>query len=144
MRVVHIGPEATHDLRRRVLRQHRPEAVVDFQGDQVEGAFHLGAVDEAGEVVGVVSLFPEPAPHRPERRALRLRGMAVEPSVQGTGVGAALLGAAVAGARERGYEVMWANSRDTALEFYRRRGWEVVGEGFESVGLPHHVVVLDL
>ncbi|HEX2062972.1 MAG TPA: GNAT family N-acetyltransferase [Acidimicrobiales bacterium] len=144
MRVVYIRSEATHDLRRRVLREDRPEAVVEFPGDHAEGAFHLGAVDEAGTVVGVVSLFPEPTPHRPGRRALRLRGMAVEPSLQGSGVGGALLAAAVTGARGSDYEVMWANARDTALEFYRRRGWEVVGDGFESVGLPHHVVVLDL
>jgi GNAT superfamily N-acetyltransferase len=142
--VVYIAAAATHDLRRRVLREGRPDAVVEFPGDHAEGAFHLGAVDEAGEVVGVVSLFAEPTPHRPDRRALRLRGMAVEASLQGTGVGGALLAAAVAGAQERGYEVVWANARDTALDFYRRRGWQVVGPGFESVGLPHHVVVLDL
>ncbi len=127
-----------------MLREGRPDTEVDFPGDHVEGAFHLGAMDRAGVPVAVVSLSPEATPHRAGRRALRLRGMAVEPALQGTGVGRALLAEAVLEARQRGYEVVWANVRDTALDFYGRAGWQVVGEGFESVGLPHHVMVLDL
>ena len=144
MAIVYLPAEATHDLRRRVLRGGRADAVVDFPGDHVEGAFHLGAVDDAGTLVGVVSLFPEPTPHRPHRRALRLRGMAVEPAFQGTGVGRELLAEAVSAARARGYEVVWANARDTAIAFYQRWGWHVVGPGFETEELPHHVMVLDL
>ena len=144
MRVVNIAAEATHDLRRRVLRGDCPDAEVDFSGDHVPGAFHLGAVDEEGVLVGIASASPEPTPHRPGRRAVRLRGMAVEPSRQGTGVGGLLLDATVARARQEGVDVVWANGRDTALRFYQDRGWQVVGEGFVTVGLPHHVVLVDL
>ncbi len=144
MRVVDIEAGATHELRRRVLRDGRPDAVVHFAGDLVPGAFHLGLLDDAGTLVGVVSLSPEPTPHRPGRRALRLRGMAVEPSRQGEGAGSTLLGAAVERASEQGYDVVWANGRDTVLGFYRRHGWQVVGDGFVTIGLPHHVVLLDL
>ena len=144
MLVVDIDAGATHDLRRRVLRDHRPDADVDYPGDHVPGAFHLGLLDDDGTLVGIASLSPEPTPHRPGRRGLRLRGMAVEPARQGAGGGRLLLDAAVERARLEGYDVVWADGRDTALAFYQRRGWEVVGDGFVHVGLPHHVVLLDL
>ena len=144
MLVVDIDAGATHDLRRRVLRGHRPDADVDYPGDHVPGAFHLGLLDDDGTLVGIASLSPEPTPHRPGRRGLRLRGMAVEPARQGAGGGRLLLDAAVERARLEGYDVVWADGRDTALAFYQRRGWEVVGDGFVHVGLPHHVVLLDL
>ena len=144
MLVVNIEAEATHDLRRRVLRDGRPDTAVSFAGDLVPGAFHLGLLDDGGTLVGVVSLSPEPTPHRPGRKALRLRGMAVEPSRQGQGAGSLLLAAAVRRAAQEGYEVVWANGRDTALGFYGRHGWQVVGDGFVTIDLPHHVILLDL
>ncbi len=71
--------------------------------------------------------------------------MAVEPDLQGTGVGARLLDAATTRARAAGAEVLWADGRDSALDFYRRRGWSVEGEGYLAAGdIPHHTIVVDL
>lgn len=144
MHVADLDAAQTHDLRRRVLRDHMPGADVDHPEDHLPGTMHVGVVDERGSVVASATMFPEPTPHRPGVRAARLRGMAVDPSCQRRGVGALLLAAIVDRARRSGYEVVWANGRDSALDFYRRHGWEVVGEGFTSIGLPHHVVLLDL
>jgi len=140
-----VPAEATHDLRRRVLRDNRPDTDVDFPEDSVEGAFHLAAFD-GDTMVGIASFSPEPTPYRPGKRTWRLRGMAVEEPVRGRGVGSALLAAAMDRLRELGAEVVWANGRDTALGFYQRHGWQVVGDGFMmgEVRMPHHVVVLDL
>ncbi|MDP9388412.1 MAG: GNAT family N-acetyltransferase [Actinomycetota bacterium] len=144
MRVAYLDAPATHDLRRRVLRAHLPGSAVENPEDDLASTTHVGVVDDRGIVVGVATVFPQPTPHRPGARALRLRGMAVDDPVRGRGVGRLLLDAVVELARRHGYEVVWANGRDTALEFYRRHGWEVVGEGFETMALPHHVVLLDL
>ena len=83
---------------------------------------------------------------REGRRAAQLRGMAVDTAHQGRGIGRQLLDAAMERLRNAGFEVLWANARDTALPFYRRVGMEVVGEGFltSDTKLPHHVVVRDL
>ncbi|MGH9177769.1 MAG: GNAT family N-acetyltransferase [Acidimicrobiales bacterium] len=143
-RVVELEAEATHDLRRRVLRDHVPGADVVNPEDDQPGVVHLGVVDGEGRVAAVATVSPEPTARRPGRRAARLRSMAVHPDQQGQGLGTQLLAALVARARQDGYQVLWANGRDTALAFYRRHGWEVVGDGFESVGLPHHVVLVDL
>lgn len=142
--MVEVEAGATHDLRRRVLRAHLLGAAVDYPEDALAGTVHVGVEDDGGVLVAAATVFPEPTPHRPGIRAARLRGMAVEPGCQGTGVGARLLDALVVRARADGYRVLWANGRDSALGFYRGHGWEVVGEGFMSIGLPHHVVLLDL
>lgn len=140
-----VPSEATHDLRRRVLRDGRADSNVVFAEDNVPGGFHLGAY-LGSRLVGVGSFSPEATPHRPGAVAWRLRGMAVDASVQGQGVGTALLEEAVRRLRGMGATVLWANGRDSALGFYERHGWKVHGDGFVTgdVNLPHHVVVYDL
>ncbi len=72
--------------------------------------------------------------------------MAVEPSEQGTGAGTALMRELMARARARGARLLWAHGRDSALDFYARLDFAVVGEGFDdpTSHLPHHVVVREL
>jgi GNAT superfamily N-acetyltransferase len=75
---------------------------------------------------------------------VQLRGMAVAPDEQGHGYGAVLLTAGIERFVTTGATELWANARDTALDFYRRHGFEVVGEGFvtRDTGLPHHRIRL--
>jgi hypothetical protein len=41
---------------------------------------------------------------------------------------------------------VWAKARDSALDFYLRCNFRVVGEQFiePASGMPHHLVVLDM
>lgn len=140
-----MAVSATYDLRRRVLRAGRGEAAVAFVGDDDPEALHLAVVDEDARVLAVASVLPASTDHRLGRRAVRLRGMAVEPAHQGRGLGSVLLEAVVQRARALGAEVVWAAGRDGALGFYRRRGWTVEGEGYLAADdLPHHTVVYDV
>jgi GNAT superfamily N-acetyltransferase len=145
--VAEIETAQTHDLRRRVLRDGRPESVAFAEDDRV-GAFHLGVRPApGGPLVAVASFSPEDTPHRPGRRGMRLRGMATDYASQGQGIGTRLLEEAVRRLRADGVEVLWANGRDRALGFYRRFGFEVAGAGFlagPAGDIPHHVVLLDL
>lgn len=146
MTVEPVAAADTHDLRRRVLRDGRPDASVTFPQDERPGGFHLGVrADSGGPLVAVASFSPEPTPFRPGRRAFRLRGMAVDLGRQGRGIGRLLMESAVARLRAQGVEVLWANGRDSSLGFYERFGMEVVGDGFlNELGIPHHVVVMDI
>lgn len=146
MRVVEIDAEAAHDLRRRVLRGGRPDAEIAYAEDDHPDALHLGVLGGDDRIVAVATWSPAPTPRRPGARAWRLRGMAVEPDLQGAGVGALLLGAAVERLAAAGVEVLWADGRDTALRFYERHGWVVEGDGYPSGpdDIPHHTVVCDL
>ena len=37
----------------------------------------------------------------------------------------------------RGYSRVYLHAREVAIEFYRKLGYEVFGEGFVEVGIPH-------
>ena len=144
MRVSEVTATATYPLRREVLRDGRPDADVTFDFDADAESLHLAAYDD-DEIVGVASLAPRPTPKRPGKVAWQLRGMAVSPARQGSGVGKELVAAAVDRLAARGVEVIWADGRDTALGFYTRLGWVVEGDGYVTgIGLPHHTVLLDL
>lgn len=134
---------ATQDLRARVLRNHLPGAPARAPSDDLATTWHLGAF-RAGRLVGVVTGFPEEAPGHAGVPAERFRFMAVEPAEQGTGVGRELMAAVIERARRRGVRVLWAHGRDTALDFYTRFGFHVVGDAFTDSQLPHHVVLLEL
>jgi GNAT superfamily N-acetyltransferase len=143
--VVEVDAIATHDLRRRVLRTGTPSTDPVFAGDDDPGGVHLAARD-GDVVVGVASLLPRATPWRAGWRAVQLRGMAVEPSRQGEGIGRTLFDAVIAQARARDMRVLWANARTSALAFYEAAGMATVGDQFTTAatGLPHRVVILDL
>jgi GNAT superfamily N-acetyltransferase len=67
----------------------------------------------------------------------KLRQMAVQGSLQGKGVGASLLHFAENVARDRGFRKMVMNARKTALGFYGKLGYNVTGEEFDEVTIPH-------
>jgi GNAT superfamily N-acetyltransferase len=134
-------------LRHAVLRPGRPVSYSVYSED--EGAVHVGAWDD-DMLVGCATVFPEPWPGNDRLAtvpdAWRLRGMAVDPSMQGTGVGRLVLAEAAAAARESGAPVLWANARTSALGFYERMGWKIIGEEYvaSDSGLPHFPMALEL
>ena len=149
-RVVDLRPADTHDLRRRVLRASMPSAEVTFDGDDVPSTFHLGIASETdpvtgrpGRIIAVSTWMRSPFADRPEASAVQLRGMATEPSMQGTGLGAQLLEAGVQRARETGADLVWARARSSALPFYLAHGFVAASDEFidATTGLPHVVVV---
>lgn len=123
--------EALYDLRLRVLRPGREPECVRHAPDLDPDAVHIGAFLN-GRLAGIASLLPN--------SGLQLRGMAVEPDLRMTGVGAAILRYAHRIAVERNLP-LWCNARDSAVGFYQKSGWVVEGDGFEvpDVG-PHHVM----
>jgi thiamine transport system ATP-binding protein len=140
--IVELATADTYDLRRRVLRDGTPTTDVTYAQDDRSGTFHLG-VRLGGRLVGTSSWALERWPEEPERPAVRLRGMAVERAVQGTGAGAALVEAGLHRARSIPVTLVWATARDAVLGFYERCGFTVVGDGFVDAptALPHHTVI---
>lgn len=143
--VLEVDLAATRDLRARVLRNHIPGLPAEAASDGLPSTWHLGAF-RGGRLVGVVTGFAEDAPGHPGVPAQRFRFMAVEPSEQGGGAGKALMAEVIQRARSCGDRLLWANGRDTALDFYIRLGFSVVGKGFTDTvsRLPHHLVLLEL
>jgi predicted dehydrogenase/GNAT superfamily N-acetyltransferase len=141
-----VTAEDVRPLRLDVLRRGMTNRTIDFEGDDDPTTVHLAAFDDAGGIVGVSTWMRRDCVDRPGRAAVQLRGMATARHLQGSGIGAEILAAGAAWARRDGAQLIWANARDAALDFYLRNGFEVAGDGFvEAVtNLPHHRVILPL
>lgn len=141
---VHDVPvDDVYALRYEVLRRDTPTDVVDIEGDHEPGTRHLAVRDPDGDVVATSTWLIRPCPVAPDRRGLQLRAMAVSDRVRRQGYGAVLIAAGFEHARSVGADLVWANARDTALDFYEAQGLRAVGDGFVTTDtcLPHHVVV---
>jgi predicted GNAT family N-acyltransferase len=66
-----------------------------------------------------------------------MRQVAVNDKSQRSGIGSRLVAYSEEYAREHGYETMELNARQTAVPFYLRLGYEITGDPFTEVGLPH-------
>jgi GNAT superfamily N-acetyltransferase len=139
-----VAVDLVRPLRHRVLRAGLPEQTVHTERDHDPGTVHLAAI-EGDDIIGVITLFPEPFPEDVGRSADHFRWMAVDESRRHSGAGTALLRHAAKVARDRGSELMWANGRDSALGFYERLGFRVTSYGYvDSVsGIAHHHVVIE-
>ena len=141
--VVELTAADTHPIRLRVLRADTVSKVVDFAEDHLPGVRHLGVRGADGALVAVSSWIPRGRDTRPGVPAVQLRGMATLHHLQGHGLGGLLVEAGCRDARASGADLVWANARDAALEFYLRHGFDVDSDGFieQVTGLPHHVIV---
>ncbi len=72
---------------------------------------------------------------------VQLKQMAVQNNLQGKGVGATLLRFAENVARDRGYTYMTMHARDSAVSFYEKHGYQIDGESFFEVTIPHYKMV---
>jgi GNAT superfamily N-acetyltransferase len=126
-------------LRMAVLRPGLPVVAGDYDG--LRDTRHVAAYAEE-MVVGCATVFPSPYPGVPA--AWQLRGMAVAADRQGQGIGALVLRGAIDLVRAAGAPLLWANARTTALAFYERLGFAVVGEEYlyGPLELPHKRITL--
>jgi len=75
-----------------------------------------------------------------DKDTLRLRQMAVPNSMQGKGIGRALMIFCENVARDRGYKRLIMHARKTALGFYEKLGYRVCGDEFVEVTIPHYIM----
>jgi len=138
-----IKPIASHDtleLRHALLRPHLTPDTCVYPGDDADTTVHLGAfLDEV--LCGIVSLYRENLPEHGQQTGDRFRALAIVEALRGQGHGNTLLKAVEALSKKRGVDYLWANARDTALDFYRKADYAVGKEAFmvEGVG-PHRIV----
>jgi predicted GNAT family N-acyltransferase len=156
--VQQIASEAVVPLRSQVLRPHHPlmDSVYSEDGHPLAG--HYGAISKTG-LLAIGTVYPEGSPaeqlekriagkgaHPPrEYEVWRLRGMATEETARGYGLGGKVLQACIEHVRTHGGSMIWANARTPALSFYRRAGFEVMGEEYTMPGIgPHYLICLIL
>jgi len=132
-------------LRVAVLRQGTPATDCNYPEDNYPDVVHFGIIHE-GVTIATSSWFMKECPEKPGVTAMQLKGMAVAENLQGAGLGALLIDAGLALAKERGATIAWARARDSAMGFYERLGFTSTGEGFIDgpTAMPHHIVVRSL
>jgi ribosomal protein S18 acetylase RimI-like enzyme len=95
----------------------------------------------AGELVGVASVVPSPMPEKGCEAAWQLRGMAVGLEARRMGAGSAMLKTCLSHIARSGGTLLWCRARTPAVPFYRRLGFETMGEEFMiPVSGPHFVM----
>lgn len=98
----------------------------------------LIAAFENDQVIGCCILTPR------INNSIQLRQMAVKQTIQRSGIGASIITFAEAKAKEMGYKTLFMNARDVVLPFYEKQGYQIDGEGFKEVNIPHHKMKKEL
>ncbi len=119
-------------LRGRVLRVPLGLDPASARNPREAEARHWVALDPSENVVGCVSLLPLDTPGD-----TKLFQMAVEPHLQGSGVGRLLVQTLEAAARAAGVRRITLHARLTAEGFYARLGYLAEGDIFDEVSIPH-------
>ena len=111
-----------------IAEQRIPEAL---EWDEMDACcVHVLATTGANEPIGTGRLLPDG----------HIGRMAVLRSWRGKGVGAALLRELIAAAMEQGHAHAELSAQTYAVGFYRRFGFEVTGEEYLEVGIPHRTM----
>ena len=117
------------------LRRLREVVFIEEQGvsreEEWDGldddAQHFIALDSAGQAIGTARLLDHG----------QIGRMAVLASHRGSGIGMRLLAAAIDAAKSRGMESVHLHAQVHAIPFYRKAGFDPVGEEFMEAGIPH-------
>lgn len=80
----------------------------------------------------------------PGKTYAKIGRVCVLASARGTGLGAALMRAAIAECRRQGHPQAKLGAQVHALGFYERLGFAALGEVFDDAGIPHRDMVLTL
>ena len=91
---------------------------------------HAIAYDEAGRHVGTGRLLPD----------AHIGRMAVLQQMRHKGVGTMILNKLIEKARERGHGEVLLSAQVHALDFYRRHGFQPLGEIYEEADIPHRAM----
>ena len=102
-------------------------ADLEGEGEQL----HFGLFDESGTLIAcvVVKLL--------DADTAKVRQMAVDEPRRGIGTGRRLLQGVEEILRQKGVRRIEMDARDTAIGFYRKLGYEIEGEEFTQVTIPH-------
>ena len=124
------------ELRRRILRtplglDFTPEELAKEQAD-----VHIAAYLD-GELVGCVVLT---VVDLSDGSVVQLRQMAVDPDLQGRGIGSQMIEFAEKLAAEQGRREIVLHARESAAAFYRKAGYVPTGETFTEVTIPHRIM----
>lgn len=133
LEIQHRSPDyvSALEFRDRILRA---PLGLGFSEEQVEAEStetHLIAKSDTGEVVASACIVWTDA------TTAKFRQIAVAEEEQGQGLGKQMVEFVESTIWHSGRTLIFCHARQTVSEFYRRLGYEVHGDLFEEIGIPH-------
>jgi ribosomal protein S18 acetylase RimI-like enzyme len=125
--------DETVALRDEVLRKPLGLSYDPAELSGEKDSFHF-ALRAGDQLVACLMLKPL------EEERIKMRQLAVREDFQKKGFGRELVSYAESFAKERGFAEIVLHARETALGFYEKLGYQVEGDCFTEVGLPHFSV----
>ena len=140
MEIKKITAFETLIVRHPVLRPGKPIETCHFEGDDLPTTSHFGLYVE-NQLAAVISAFKVQNKLFSEENQYQIRGMAVLEEFQKKGFGEELLKHCENEIKLKKGNLIWFNARETAVGFYKKSGYEVLGNQFEipDVG-PHYIL----
>lgn len=130
--------EQERQLRNKVLL--RPIGLPDHAWEMNDNeSWHFVALNE-NKLIGCVVLFPTNA----EKTSAQLMQMAVDPDYQGQGIGKLLVAKLLDFSKQQGIKEVTCHSRQNVNDFYHKIGFEIYGEAFVEVGIPHNHMRIEI
>jgi len=124
-------------LRNDILRKPLNLRFTDIELANEINQFHLVIMlDDV--VIGTTLLLPI------DESVIKLRQFAIETNSQGKGLGKKLVNYAEEFSLKQGFSEVQLHARETACGFYKVCGYNIVGEQFLEVGIPHYKMVKKL
>jgi N-acetylglutamate synthase-like GNAT family acetyltransferase len=120
-------------LRNEILRKPLGLTINEEELENEKNEILIGAFEEE-KMLGCCMLIKE------GEKLCRLRQMAVLNNLQGKGIGRALMIFAENIARDRGYKRITMHARKTATGFYERLGYQITGDEFKELAIPHYLM----
>lgn len=105
------------ELRWKILREPWQQPPGSERDEFEENSFHIMAITQTSQAVGVARI------HQLDHMTAQIRYMAVLDSLQGTGIGSLMLARLEKQAQDWKTKTIMLNARDTALEFYLKKGY---------------------
>jgi len=100
--------------------------------------FHLGYYDSQYRLIACLILNDLGEP------VVKMRQVAVDEHVQGQGIGAKLVAKSEEIAKEYDVGEIMCHARKTAVPFYLKLGYQIVGDEFLEVKIPHYKMIKSL
>ena len=121
-----------------MLRSGLPKESCVLSGDDLPTTIHLGAYSKH-VLIGVCTVLNNPKDGPFKVPNGQIRGMAVLPANQSSGVGRLLVEEAERLGKTFNFEVMWMNTRKGVFAFYKSMGYKIDGALFDvPIFGPHY------
>ena len=124
--------EAYYDLRYRILREPLGKERGSERNEGDTTGIHFALYDEAGILRAIARLDSV------SETTCQVRFVAVESSLQGSGLGKKLMEAVETRGIREGYTKLVLHARDYALPFYEKLGYTLIGPSYKLFDVLQH------